>query len=159
MKTADVCDAHSEDARALDPILRSYGGVREFAGCITTVKVHEDNSLVREALSERGDGRVLVVDGGGSLRCALVGDMLASLGQNNGWAGIIVYGCVRDSDALSAIEIGIQALGTNPKKSVKRGEGQRNVSVTFGGVTFCPDEWLCADDDGIVVLATAPEEA
>jgi regulator of ribonuclease activity A len=157
MKTTDVCDAHA-DAQALAPILRSFGGTRAFSGRIATVKIHEDNTLVRAALSEPGDGRVLVVDGGGSTRCALVGDMLAALGRNNGWAGIVVYGCIRDSDVLATIPIGVHALGAHPKKSEKRGEGQRDVPVTFGGVTFRPNEWVCADDDGVVVLAKPPAD-
>lgn len=155
MKTADLCDAHP-DARVLAPILRSFGGARSFSGRIATVKAHEDNTRVREALSEPGERRVLVVDGGGSTRCALVGDMLATLGQGSGWAGIVVYGCIRDSDVIATIALGVHALGTHPKKSEKRGEGQRDVPVTFGGVTFVPGEWLAADDDGVVVLARAP---
>lgn len=155
MKTTDVSDANPE-ARVLDPILESFGGAREFAGTIATVKVHEDNSLVREALEEPGDGRVLVVDGGGSMRCALLGDNLAALAKNNGWAGVIVNGCVRDSEAIATIDVGVAAIATHPKKSVKRGEGQRDVPVTFGGVTFTPGEWVCVDEDGVVVVASAP---
>jgi regulator of ribonuclease activity A len=155
MKTTDVSDAHVE-ARVLAPILRSFGGAREIAGRIATVKVHEDNSLVREALQRKGDGRVLVVDGGGSMRCALVGDQLAALAQTNGWAGILVNGCVRDSAAIAQIAIGVFAIATHPKKSAKRREGEHDVAVTFGGVTFVPGEWICADDDGVVVMRKAP---
>jgi len=155
MKTTDVSDAHG-DARSLAPILRSFGGAREVHGRITTLKVHEDNALVRKALEEKGEGRVLLVDGGGSMRCALVGDNLAALALANGWAGIVVYGCIRDSAAIASIAVGVFAMATHPKKSVKRGEGQRDVPVTFGGVTFAPGEWICADDDGVIVMSDPP---
>lgn len=115
------------------------------------MKVFEDNSLVRETLESDGAGRVLVVDGGGSLRCALVGDQLAELSVKNGWTGILVYGCVRDSEAMASMNVGIRALNTHPRKSVKRGEGQRNVQVRFAGVTISPGHWVYADRDGVVV--------
>ncbi|NDU93183.1 MAG: ribonuclease E activity regulator RraA, partial [Ferrovum sp.] len=124
-----------------------------FGGQLATIKVIEDNTLVRAALETPGFGRVLVVDGGGSLRCALVGDQLASLGVKHGWAGIIVYGCIRDSQAISGMPIGVQALGTHPRKSIKKGEGAADIPVTFAGITFKPGAWLYADDDGLVVTA------
>jgi regulator of ribonuclease activity A len=159
-QTADLCDQAEPQIRAgtvrvVAPVFRSYGGRRAFHGPIATLKLHEDNSLVRKALESAGDGRVLVVDGGGSLRCALVGDQLARLGNGNGWAGILVYGCIRDSRAIAEMDIGVLALATHPQKSVKKGVGDADIPVTFGGVTFHPGEHLYADEDGIVVAASA----
>lgn len=150
-QTADLCDAHEGSVSVVEPMFRSYGGRAAFSGQISTIKCFEDNSLVREALGQPGAGRVLVVDGGGSLRCALVGDQLAALGQKNGWAGIVVYGCIRDSAAISRMDIGVRALDTHPLKSVKRGAGQADEPVSFGGVRFVPGHHLYADEDGIVV--------
>lgn len=155
MKTADLCDQYEANLQVAEPIFVDYGGVREFAGRVTTVRVYEDNVLVRAALEEPGTGRVLVVDGGGSRRCALVGDRLAELAHANGWAGIVVYGCIRDSRAIAQIGIGVKALHTHPRKSVKRGEGARDVPVTFAGVIFHPGHYLYADEDGIVVAERA----
>lgn len=154
ISTADLYDAHENETQVVLPGFRNFGGRRSFHGPIATLKVHEDNSLVRSALEQPGAGRVLVVDGGGSLRCALVGDKLADLGRDNGWAGIIVFGCIRDSAEIGRMDIGVQALGTNPRKSVKRGDGQRDIPVNFHGVTFTPGAFVYADDDGIVVGAT-----
>jgi regulator of ribonuclease activity A len=151
--TADLYDAHENEAQVALPGFVNYGGRRSFHGPVATLKVHEDNSLVRSALEQPGAGRVLVVDGGGSLRCALVGDKLAELGRDNAWAGIIVFGCIRDSVEISRMDFGVQALGTNPRKSVKRGDGQRDIPVTFHGVTFMPGAFAYADDDGILVGA------
>jgi regulator of ribonuclease activity A len=151
--TTDLCDEHGDAVRVVAPLFRDFGGRLRFSGKIVTVKVHEDNVLVRAALDEPGEGRVLVVDGGGSQRCALLGDMLAALGHKNGWAGIVVFGSIRDSEAIRAIDIGVKALGTHPRKSAKKGFGERDVPVTFGGVTLSPGEWLAADADGIVVAA------
>lgn len=153
IKTADLYDDHGDQIQVAEPIFRDFGGRKAFSGAIQTVKLHEDNTLVRKALEETGDGRVLVVDGGGSLRCALVGDRLAALGASSGWAGIIVYGCVRDIAELSQVPIGIKALHAHPAKSAKRGEGVRNSIVRFAGVTFSPNAYVYADDDGIVVSA------
>ncbi|MCP3136506.1 ribonuclease E activity regulator RraA [Pyxidicoccus xibeiensis] len=154
-KTADLCDAHSGTAhfQVAEPGFLDYGGHRSFAGPISTVRAPEDNSLVRKALEEPGQGRVLVVDGGGSRRCALVGDQLAALAQKNGWAGVVVNGCIRDSEDVGRTAIGVKALGTHPLKSSKRNEGQRDVEVRFAGVTFQPGHHLYADADGIVVSA------
>jgi regulator of ribonuclease activity A len=149
--TADLCDQHDDKIRVTEPVFRNYGANVAFAGRIATAKVFEDNVLVRQALSENGEGRVLVVDGGGSLRCALVGDQLAILAQDNGWAGIVVYGCIRDSAAINAIPIGVRALATHPLKSVKKGAGDRDIPVTFAGVTFVPGQYLYADSDGVIV--------
>ncbi len=152
---ADLCDQHSEKIKVVDPLFRSYGAKPCFGGKIYTLKVHEDNVLVKEMLGQAGEGRVLVVDGGGSLRCALVGDILAKMAVDNGWAGIIVYGCIRDSAAINELELGIKALNTHPQKSVKHGRGDRNIPVTFGGVTFFPNHFAYADADGIIVSETA----
>lgn len=151
--TADLCDARPEAVRVVAPMFRDFGGAPRFAGAISTVKAHEDNTLVRKALEEPGAGRVLVVDGGGSMRCAMLGGNLAEIAQQNGWAGVVVYGCVRDCRDLARTAVGIKALAAHPMKSAKRGEGQRDVPVTFGGVTFRPGEHLTADEDGIVVTA------
>ncbi|MBI5619005.1 MAG: ribonuclease E activity regulator RraA [Gammaproteobacteria bacterium] len=153
--TADLYDAHGEALRVAAPLFRDFGGAPSFEGPVATCKVFEDNSLVRAALEEPGNGRVLVVDGGGSLRCALVGDMLGALGRKNGWAGIVVYGCVRDAHALGEIPIGIKAIATNPRKSVKKGEGERDVLVRFADVAFKPGDYLYADRDGIVIADAA----
>jgi regulator of ribonuclease activity A len=148
--TPDICDAHP-DVRVLDPLFANFGGVDAFCGPVRTVKCFEDNSRVKEAVAEPGDGAVLVVDGGGSLRCALLGDMLAEKAADNGWAGVIVYGCVRDIDVLAETELGVQALGAHPRRSDKHGEGQRDVAVAFAGVTLRPGQWVYADNNGIVV--------
>jgi len=152
--TADLYDAHGETLRVLAPIFRDFGGTRTFEGPVVTLKVHEDNSLVRSTLEEPGESRVLVVDGGGSLRCALVGDNLAEIGVNNGWAGIVVYGCIRDAEPIAKLAIGVKALTTNPRKSVKKGVGERDVELRFAEVTIKPGEYLYADADGIVVADT-----
>ena len=151
--TADLVDDIYPDVRSCDLQLRNYGARTMFAGRITTVRCFEDNALLKSILSEPGDGGVLVVDGAGSLHSALVGDLIAGLGVTNGWAGVIVHGAVRDSVALGALDIGIKALGTNPHKSTKTGEGDRDVAVTFGGVTFTPGEIAYSDEDGIVVVS------
>src|SRR5574343_1585520 len=153
--TPDLCDQFEADlgqsVRVVAPMFQRYGGRTSFAGEIVTLKIFEDNSLVREVLGESGKGKVLVIDGGGSLRCALVGDQLAILAQKNGWEGIVVYGCIRDSGDINGIDIGVRELNTHPQKSLKKGVGDKNVAVTFGGVTFNPGEWLYADEDGVLV--------
>lgn len=149
--TADLYDRYEQKVHVAAPLFFDYGGVRKFFGPISTVKVHEDNTLVRAALEEPGKGRVLVVDGGGSLRCALIGDVLADLAWKNGWAGLIVYGCIRDSAAISKIGIGIKALNTIPRKSVKKGAGDRDIPVSFANVNFIPGHYLYADEDGLLV--------
>lgn len=149
--TADLYDAHGETLRIMAPMFGDFGGVIAFEGPVVTLKVFEDNSLVRAELEKPGEGRVLVVDGGGSLRCALVGDQLALLGEKNKWAGIVVYGCIRDSGPISEIQIGVKAIATNPRKSVKKGEGERNVTLRFAEVVIEPGDYLYADEDGIVL--------
>jgi regulator of ribonuclease activity A len=155
MKTTDLCDDHEARVRAAAPIFRDYGGRAEMAGPATTLVVHEDNALVRAALEEPGRGRVLVVDGGGSLRAALVGGNLAALAQKNGWAGVVVHGCVRDTDELAAADVAIKALAAHPKKSQKTGAGERDVTVSFAGVSIAPGEWVYGDRDGLIVAATS----
>jgi regulator of ribonuclease activity A len=151
--TADLVDDIGPDVRSCDLQLRQFGGRSQFAGPITTVKCFEDNALLKSVLSEPGDGCVLVVDGDGSLHSALVGDLIAGLGVDNGWAGLIINGAVRDAAMLHTLDIGVKALGTNPRKSAKTGEGQRDVAVDFGGVVFVPGDIAYSDDDGIVVVA------
>lgn len=151
--TADLVDDIGPEVRSCDLQFGQYGGRAMFAGPISTVKCFQDNALLKSVLSEPGNGRVLVIDGNASLHTALVGDLIAELGRSNGWAGLIVNGAVRDASTLRTLDIGIKALGTNPRKSTKTGAGQRDVAVTFGGVTFLPGEIAYSDDDGIVVVA------
>lgn len=154
-KTPDLCDEFESDIgkslRIVSPMFQRYGARATFSGEIVTLKIFEDNSLVRTAFAEDGKGKVLVIDGGGSLRCALVGDQLAILAQKNGWEGVVVYGCIRDSVDINVIDIGVRALNTHPQKSIKKNVGDRDIAVTFGGVTFNPGEWLYADEDGVLV--------
>jgi regulator of ribonuclease activity A len=154
--TTDLCDDFGEAVRVVEGDLRHFGGRTAFGGTVVTVKLHEDNVLLRAALEEPGEGRVLVVDGGGSRRCAVLGDHMASLAQRNGWAGVVVNGCVRDATALARIEVGILALGTSPRRSDKFGAGQRDVPVAFGGVRFAPGDVAFADADGLVVMERDP---
>lgn len=149
--TADLCDAFPDGVRVAAPILRDYGGVTAFAGQIETVRVFEDNALVRQALEREGRGRVLVVDGGGSLRTALLGGNLATLARDHGWAGIVIHGCVRDVAEIGATTVGIKALAASPLKSARSGLGETGLPVTFAGVTFLPGSWLYADADGLLV--------
>jgi len=150
-QTADLCDENPDLVKVADPLFKSFGKKTSFGGQIVTLKVHEDNVLVRDALGETGAGKVLVVDGGGSLRCALVGDLLAKLAIDNHWAGIVVYGCIRDSATINQMDVGVKALNTHPLKSVKRGRGDKDMPVTFAGITFFPGHYLYADEDGVIV--------
>jgi regulator of ribonuclease activity A len=154
-KTPDLCDQFETElgktVRVVAPMFRRYGGRAAFCGEVVTLKIFEDNTLVREVFNENGTGKVLVIDGGGSLRCALVGDQLALLARKNGWEGVIVYGCIRDSADINGMDIGIRALETHPQKTVKKGVGERNLAVTFGGVTFNPGEYAYADEDGVLI--------
>ncbi|MEO7496207.1 MAG: ribonuclease E activity regulator RraA [Massilia sp.] len=154
--TTDLCDDHPqllEDGRlsVLPPAFRHFGQIIKFSGRVVTLKVFEDNALVRAALETPGNGNVLVIDGGGSLRRALVGGQLALLAQDNGWAGIIVDGCVRDSDEINACDIGVRALAAHPQKSAKKSAGERNVRVHIAGVPVNPGDWLYADADGVLI--------
>jgi regulator of ribonuclease activity A len=154
MTTTDLCDAHGDEVRVAEPVFRDFGGRRAFSGRVVTVRAPDDNSLVRAALEEPGDGRVLVVDGAGSTRCALLGGNLAVLAAKHGWSGVVVFGCVRDTLELAAADVGVKALAAMPRKSEKKGLGERDVTVSFAGLTLAPGEWLCADADGVIV---APE--
>lgn len=153
IKTADLCDQYADVLQIASPGLLDFGGRREFFGEIVTLKLFEDNSLVREVLSTNGEGRVLVVDGAASMRCALLGDMLAAKAVENAWRGLVINGCIRDCAAIAAMPLGVKALGTHPLKSQKKGTGQMNVPVTFSQVTFSPGHYLYADTDGLVVAS------
>ena len=158
ISTPDLCDAHPDRVRVLEPMLANFGGIDAFGGPVATVKCHEDNSVVKEWVASPGEGRVLVIDGGGSMRRALMGDEVAAQAAANGWAGSIIFGCVRDVEELALIELGIQALGAVPVKTRKRGIGERDLPVTFGGVTFYPGDWVYADNNGVIAAdgALAP---
>lgn len=149
--TADLYDEHGEDLQVCSVQFRQYGGRSAFEGTVTTVLCHRDNALVKAALTEPGAGRVLVVDGGGSLESALLGDLIAGTAQRNGWEGVVLRGAVRDVRALAGLDLGIKALGSNPRKSAKEGAGERDGTVSFGGVDFVPGLRLHSDDDGILV--------
>jgi regulator of ribonuclease activity A len=157
--TTDLCDANEDKVRVVEPMFSSFGQRNAFHGQIATLKLFEDNTLVRKTLESPGNGRVLIIDGGGSLRRALVGDQLAALAVTNSWAGIVVYGCIRDSRAISEMDIGLFALDTHPMKTRKLNTGEAEIPVTFGGVTFTPGEWVYADEDGVIASATALHQA
>lgn len=150
--TADLVDDIGPDVRSCDLQFRQFGGRTRFAGPISTVRCFQDNALLKSMLSQPGTGGILVVDGGGSVHTALVGDVIAELARSNGWAGLVINGAVRDATALCDIDIGIKALGTNPRKSTKAGFGERDIKITLGGVTFAPGDIAYSDDDGIVVV-------
>ena len=147
----DICDDFLAELQVLEPLFTEYGGKEKFCGEIVTIKCFEDNSFVKQTLGTQGNGKVLVVDGGGSLRCALLGDMLAAMAAQNGWQGVLVNGCVRDVEILKDIDLGVRALKPYPLKSEKRNEGQLNIAVHFAGVDFKPGQYLYADENGIVV--------
>jgi regulator of ribonuclease activity A len=150
--TADLVDQHGDALGSCDLQLRQFGGRARFQGEIVTVRCHEDNALLKTVLGGPGQGKVLVVDGGGSLHSALVGDVIAGLAVSNGWEGIVIHGVVRDVAALGTLDIGIKALGSNPRKSSKQGTGEHDVPVSFGGAVFAPGAQLVSDEDGVVVL-------
>ncbi len=151
--TAGLCDAHSKEDyfQIAEPLFKSYGGKMDFCGQITTLKTFEDNVLVRAVLEEKVEDRVLVIDGGGSHRCALVDHELANIAVANGWQGIVIYGCIRHAQLLAELPLGIRALHAHPLQSHKRDHGDRDLSVTFAGVNFKKDHFLYADADGIIV--------
>lgn len=155
--TCDLCDEHKMDDsgsfRVLQPGFHSFGGLDRFSGIVSTVKCHEDNSLVKAAVESSGEGRILVVDGGASLRHALVGGNLAAAAARNGWAGLLVDGCVRDMADLKVCQIGIYALGLMPLPTEKRNQGMRDVAVRIQQVLIRPGDWFYADADGIVISA------
>jgi regulator of ribonuclease activity A len=149
--TADLCDEFGPEVRVVEPLFRDWGGSVAFAGAVETLRVFEDNALVRLMIESPGRGRVLVVDGGGSLRSALVGSNLAALAHRNGWTGLVVHGCIRDSDEIRVLPLGVKALQAVPRRSAGTGAGDQGVPVTFAGVTFTRGCHLYADRDGIVV--------
>lgn len=147
----DICDDFIDEVAVLEPLFRDFGGRRKFCGEIVTIKCFEDNSLVRDQVRSEGRSRVLVVDGGGSLRHALLGDLLAAKAVENGWQGLLINGCVRDVEILESMDLGVKALNSHPVKTEKRGEGRLDVAVTFAGATIRPGQYLYADNNGIVV--------
>jgi len=155
ISTPDLCDQYesneSVDLRVLDSIFTSYGGLKQFYGKVVTIKCFEDNSLLKELAGTPGKGRVIIMDGGGSLRRAILGDMIAANAVKNGWAGLIINGCVRDVDELAMINIGVKALNTHPIKTEKRGIGDLNIRVTFAGQTIKPNDWIYADNNGVII--------
>ncbi|MBD1551991.1 ribonuclease E activity regulator RraA [Pseudomonas typographi] len=153
--TPDLCDAYPDQVQVLEPMFLNFGGRDTFGGQIVTVKCFEDNSRVKELVEQHGAGKVLVVDGGGSLRRALLGDLLAEKAARNGWQGVLVYGCVRDVDVLAQIDLGVQALAAHPMKTDKRGIGDVGVPVTFAGVTLRPGEFIYADNNGVILSPVA----
>jgi regulator of ribonuclease activity A len=155
--TADLIDAHGDKLQSCDIQFRQFGGLPAFHGPVRTILTREDNALVRTLLGQPGLGSVLVIDGGGSLRTALMGDVLGEMAVKNGWAGVVIHGAVRDTRALGLLKLGIKALGSNPRKSAKSATGSVDVPITFGGTNFRPGAWLYSDDDGIVVAETQIE--
>ena len=149
--TADLYDVHGEALQSCDLQFRDIGGRPAFDGIVSTLRCFQDNALLKSVLSEPGEGLVLVVDGGGSLHTALMGDLIAGLGVANGWAGVIINGAVRDVATLRTLDLGIKALGSNPRKSGKTGAGDRDVPVAFGGITVRSGDQVTSDDDGLVV--------
>ena len=152
--TPDLCDAYPL-VRVLTPMFKNFGGRKSFGGQVVTVKCFEDNSRVKELLATEGTGKVLVVDGGGSLRCALLGDMIGESAVKYGWEGVIIYGCVRDVDALAQLDLGVQALAAMPLKSVRKGIGEVGLSLSFGGVIIENGEYIYADNNGVIVSVDA----
>ena len=153
--TPDICDDFSDRLQILEPLFTEFGGKNKFSGEIVTIKCFEDNSLVKQTLGSAGHGKVLVVDGGGSKRCALLGDLLGAMAVENGWQGVLVNGCVRDVEILKGMNLGVRALRSYPLKSNKRNEGQLNVAVRFAGVGFKSGQYLYADENGMVVAEDA----
>ena len=153
--TCDLCDDHPDDVRVCEPMFASFGGRETFGGEIVTVKCHEDNSRVKELLATPGKGKVLMVDGGGSLRCALMGDLIGASAVQNGWEGVIIYGCVRDVDALAELDLGVHAVASIPLKSVRKGVGETGLDITFGGITFVQGQYVYADNNGVI---TSPKK-
>ena len=150
--TSDISDKLHPDVQYLEPVYKSYGAKTSFSGRIVTIKCYEDNSLVEEALKTNGKDSVLVIDAGGSMNCAMLGDKRAADAIKNEWEGILVHGLIRDSATINGMEIGIRALGVCPLKSIKKGVGDNNLVVKFSGVTFTPGEYLYADEDGVIVI-------
>ncbi len=156
LSTADLYDEQGEQLQSCSLQLRQYGGRAAFSGVVTTIRCHRDNALVKAALARDGAGKVLVVDGGGSLESALMGDLIAASAVEHGWEGVVIHGAVRDVAALRDLDLGVKALGSNPRKSAKEGVGEQDVVVSFGGVDFAPGTHLTSDDDGILVTRPTP---
>lgn len=161
--TTDLCDAHEDkladgSLRVFPPVFKSFGKRGAFHGPAYTLKVHEDNALIRATLETAGDGQVLVVDGGGSQRCALVGGQLALLAEKNNWAGVVVNGCIRDSLEIDACEIGVRALATMPRRAAKKGVGERNIAIKIADIGIAPGNWVYADADGVLISDAALHE-
>ncbi len=152
MGTCDLSDEHGDDARVVAPIFRHFGGRRAFHGPAVTIQCFEDNSRVKETVATPGNGRVLVIDGGGSLRCALLGDLLAAQARDQGWSGVIVFGCVRDTAVLATLDLGVMALAAMPRRSQRKGEGRIGIPIDLGGTPCAPGDLVHADEDGIVLL-------
>ena len=151
ISTPDLCDLHDDKVRVLDPIFKNYGGRSSFSGQAVTIKCFEDNSVVKKLVDEPGLGRVIVMDGGGSLRRAILGDMLAANAAKNGWSGLVIFGCIRDCVEIAKIDLGVQAINTHPMKTEKRGLGDLNKVVVFAGQTITPGDWVYADNNGILI--------
>ena len=151
ISTPDLCDQYEADMQVVEPLLSHYGAIRNFYGSISTVQCFEDNSLVAQQVNSPGLGRVLVVDGGASIRCSLLGDQLVAAAFKNGWAGIVINGCLRDVEIIASMTIGVMAIAAIPRKTVKAGKGSLDVPVTFAGTVFSPDHYLYADESGILV--------
>ncbi|GAA3951549.1 ribonuclease E activity regulator RraA [Allohahella marinimesophila] len=149
--TPDLCDDHGHDVQVLEPLFSNFGGREIFGGEVVTVKCFEDNSIVKDQVGQPGRGKVMVVDGGGSMRASLLGDMLAEKAAENGWEGLIIYGCVRDVDELADTDLGVQALASIPRKTEKRGLGDLNVPIKIAGVDIQPGDFIYADNNGIIV--------
>jgi regulator of ribonuclease activity A len=147
----DICDQFIDEISVFEPVFRDFGGKRRFCGEIVTIKCFEDNSLLAETVRQPGQGQVIVVDGGGSLRRALLGDLLAAAAVENGWEGLVVNGCVRDVEILATLDLGVKALAPCPVRTDKRGEGQRDVPLRFAGVQMEPGHYLYADANGVIV--------
>ncbi len=153
--TPDLCDAFPDLVQVAEPMFKNYGGINRFGGEIVTVKCFEDNSKVKDLVKTDGNNKVMVVDAGGSKRCACLGDMLAEQASTNNWQGILMYGCIRDVDIIEMIPLGVQAIGVHPKKTEKRGLGDINIPVSFAGITFTPGHFIYADNNGVVVSPSA----
>lgn len=151
-KTTDLCDQFEQQVRVLAPVFRDFGGRISFHGEAVTVKCFEDNSRIKELSLTPGAGKVLVVDAGGSPRCAVLGDVIAGDFVKNGWEGVVLVGYVRDTAALAALQLGVKALGAMPRRSFKRAEGQKNLSVEVGGQICAPGDHIYADEDGVIIL-------
>lgn len=151
ISTPDLCDAHPDSIRVLEPVFKNYGAKKSFGGEVVTIKCFEDNSRVKENAGISGKGKVMVVDGGGSLKKALLGDLIAETAMNNGWEGFVIYGCIRDVEPINAMQIGVKALNSIPLKTERKGVGELNIQVTFAGVTFEPGDFVYCDETGIIV--------